>query len=140
MKSNTFNDTEWVELHLKGMTSEFPYLISNKGDVMSLNYNRTGQSRICKCKKGSNWHRMFKFAGAGVYSIASIVLSIFGNIPKPHSSYVVYHMDGNPANDSYDNLTWMSKQRLAFLTMNKKEILLRRKKDAAIRKQRNIKR
>lgn len=93
----------WKEI--KGY--EGRYLISSSGDVISLNYNRTGFAKMLTWKvnnKGYAWVELRKNGIKEQKLIHRLVAEAF--IDNPEGFDLVNHKDENPLNNDVDNLEW----------------------------------
>jgi len=83
------------------------YMISNYGNVKSLNYNNTRKEQILKPgkEKGGYLHvNLFKNGSAKKYKIHHLVLKTFVGLCP--SGMEGCHGDGNPSNNFVENLRW----------------------------------
>ena len=101
---------------------EYPdYMVSNMGNVKSLNYKRTREEKILKqnivrgycyvnlCKEGKPKH----------YQVHRLVAQAF--LPNPQNLLEVNHKDENKQNNCVDNLEWCSHTyNVNYGTRNKK--------------------
>lgn len=87
------------------------YQVSNTGKVRSLNYRRTGKTKVIKqstdklgyksvflCKDGKN-------KGYLVHRLVALAF-----IPNPNNYPVINHKDENPSNNYYKNLEWCTQE------------------------------
>lgn len=92
----------WKEI--KGY--EDKYLISNLGNVKSLNYNNTKfeKERLLDDKNGYKRVALLKNSKGKKFFVHRLVAEAF--IPNPNNYPIVNHKDGNPSNNNIDNLEW----------------------------------
>lgn len=93
----------WKEI--KGY--EGRYLISNSGDVISLNYKRTNKAKMLTWKinnKGYAWVELRKNGIKEQRLIHRLVAETFIDNPKGYE--IINHKDENPLNNDVDNLEW----------------------------------
>lgn len=87
------------------------YQVSNTGWVRSLNYRRSGRSKLLKqgtTKKGYKVVELHK-NGKGKHSrVHRLVAMTF--IPNPNNYKEVNHKDENPANNNVNNLEWCTSE------------------------------
>ncbi len=84
---------------------DFDYEVSNLGNVRSLNYNRTGKTRLLKIRQMPRGNRCVWLAGKQVRSVAQLVLTAFIE-PRPSDKHLAHHKDGDASNDNVENLEW----------------------------------
>lgn len=83
------------------------YQVSNLGNVRSLNYRRSGKSKLLKQgtdKKGYKQVGLWKNSKRKHYSVHRLVAIAF--LPNPNNLPQVNHKDENKANNNIDNLEW----------------------------------
>ena len=80
------------------------YLVSNLGNVMSINYRHTGNPRILKPKLRSGYLAIHRNSSSGDVPIHRLVAKAF--IPNPNNLPQVNHKDENKANNNLSNLEW----------------------------------
>lgn len=96
---------EWREI------DGFPnYMVSNTGEIKSLNYNKTGKEKVLIPHKLSNG-----YLGINLYDndkkscyllIHRLVAQAF--LPNPNGCRIINHKDENRSNNSVNNLEWCS--------------------------------
>lgn len=90
------------------------YQVSNLGNVRTLNYKRTGQTRLMTGLTDVRGYKSIAFreGGAGSrqkhYVVHRLVAMAF--IPNPENKPFVNHKDGNRANNRVDNLEWCTRR------------------------------
>ena len=85
------------------------YQVSNLGRLMSLNYGRTGKSKLMKPIDNSNGYLFVNLCKNGKRKITTIhrlVAEAF--LPNPDNLPEVNHKDENKENNRVDNLEWIS--------------------------------
>ena len=83
------------------------YQVSNKGNVRSLSWNKTGIIRNMYLKKHKNGYLQVELAKDGVkkmYLVHRLVAESF--IPNPSSLPIINHKDENKKNNNVENLEW----------------------------------
>ena len=109
---------EWREI------DGFPnYMVSNTGEIKSLNYNKTGKEKVLIPHKLSNG-----YLGINLYDdnkrscyllIHRLVAQAF--LPNPNGYSIINHKDENRSNNSVNNLEWCSyKYNLNYGNRNSK--------------------
>lgn len=109
---------EWREI------DGFPnYMVSNTGEIKSLNYNKTGKEKVLIPHKLSNG-----YLGINLYDndkkscyllIHRLVAQAF--LPNPNGCRIINHKDENRSNNSVNNLEWCShKYNLNYGNRNSK--------------------
>ena len=102
----------------------FPnYMVSNTGEIKSLNYNKTGKEKVLIPHKLSNG-----YLGINLYDndkkscyllIHRLVTQAF--LPNPNGCRIINHKDENRSNNSVNNLEWCShKYNLNYGNRNSK--------------------
>lgn len=102
----------------------FPnYMVSNTGEIKSLNYNKTGKEKVLIPHKLSNG-----YLGINLYDndkkscyllIHRLVAQAF--LPNPNGYRIINHKDENRSNNSVNNLEWCSyKYNLNYGNRNSK--------------------
>ena len=89
---------------------EGKYQISNRGNVKSLNYLRTGKERILKPQKtgkGYLFVYLYKDGKAKKYLVHQLVATVFCD--NPHGFKEVNHIDEDKTNNCANNLEWCSR-------------------------------
>lgn len=113
---------------------EGKYSVSNTGQVFSLNFNRTGQTRKLKPRKNSDGYLrvvLYQEGKANDYFTHHLVLETFkGN---PDNKTECDHIDGNKTNNHISNLRWVTR------TENMNNPITRKKKSAAVKGKNNPK-
>lgn len=87
------------------------YKISNYGNVLSLNYRRSGSAKTLKLKHCPSGYRTIILCKDGIRSdklIHRLVASAF--IPNPLQYPQVNHKDENKFNNNVSNLEWCNEQ------------------------------
>ena len=101
---------------------EGKYQVSNTGKVRSLNYKRTGKTKILKIREDKNGYTVVtltKNSKKKTYSVHRLVAQAF--IPNPNDLPEVNHKDENPANNFYTNLEWCTHEyNINYGTHNEK--------------------
>ena len=88
---------------------EGKYQVSNTGQVRTLNYKRTGQTKILKQGIGTHGYKiinLYKNHSSKTYTVHRLVAQAF--IPNPNNYPVVNHKDENKHNNAVWNLEWAS--------------------------------
>ena len=105
----------------------FPgYIVSEFGDVYSVNYGHTGISKKLKQKPtrcGYFIVGLYKNKKAYWKTVHRLVADAF--IPNPENKPQVNHLDGNKKNNKVDNLEWVSASentKHAFAVLGKKSV------------------
>lgn len=109
---------EWKEID--GFSN---YMVSNTGEIKSLNYNKTGKEKVLIPHKLSNG-----YLGINLYDndkkscyllIHRLVAQAF--LPNPNGYRIINHKDENRSNNSVNNLEWCSyKYNLNYGNRNSK--------------------
>ena len=87
------------------------YQVSNTGRVRSLNYNRTGETKVLKQgtnKGGYKRVNLYKDGKFKIYFVHRLVALVF--IPNPNNYPVINHKDENPKNNTVWNLEWCTQE------------------------------
>ncbi len=79
------------------------YQISSFGNILSLNYNKTGKSKLLKPFKSKCKYLQVTLEGKR-YSVHRLVAEAF--IPNPDNLPYINHKDENGLNNHVDNLEW----------------------------------
>lgn len=111
----------WVDIE----GYEGKYCLSDKGEIMSLNYNNTGKPGLLKLKTnklGFLEVKLSKNNKAKDYMVANLVGQYFVDGYKKGA--VIYNIDGNRANCNKDNLKWIlpTEQRHLMYNNGKRKI------------------
>lgn len=86
------------------------YQVSNYGNVRSLNYKRTGKSKILKQQKHKSGYlkvNLYINGSMRTYLVHRLVCEAF--IDNPENKPEVNHVDGNKGNNAIDNLEWTTR-------------------------------
>ena len=96
------------------------YMVSNLGNIKSLNYRRTGKEEYLTFLTNSTEHIqviLFKNGNKKPFQVHILVAQAF--IPNPENKSEVHHIDGNPANNSVDNLMWVTHKEHRIIHQSK---------------------
>ena len=94
-------------------------IISDHGRLISLNYYRKGIIQQLKTYLNKDCHLevAVKFKGKNhMIRIHKLVAESF--VPNPDNKTEVHHLDGNPINNHYKNLLWVTPDEHHMLTSN----------------------
>lgn len=83
------------------------YMVSNFGNVKSLNYAKRGYAKILSPKKnnrGRLWVELRNCGNKKQFLIHRLVAMAF--IPNPNNYPQINHIDENPQNNNVENLEW----------------------------------
>lgn len=86
---------------------EGKYQVSNLGNIRSLNFHRSHETKIMKCildKDGYSIIMLYKDGKGTIYKVHRLVAEAF--IPNPNGFPCVNHKDENPSNNDVTNLEW----------------------------------
>lgn len=101
---------------------EGKYQVSNTGRVRSLNYGRTGKTKVLKQSTNKGGYKnivLYKDGKLKGYSVHRLVALAF--IPNPLNLPQVNHKDENPSNNAVWNLEWCTpKYNSTYGNRNKK--------------------
>lgn len=87
------------------------YQVSNTGKVRSLNYRRTGETKVLKPSTSKLGYKSVNLCKDGKnkgYLVHRLVALAF--IPNPNNYPVVNHKDENPSNNTVWNLEWCTQE------------------------------
>lgn len=104
----------------KEITGYPNYMVSNKGNVKSLNYNHTGREKIMKQYYQQTGYLLIGLSNNGKkwYLVHRLVAQAF--IPNPNNLPQVNHKDENKQNNCVQNLEWCNqKYNMNYGTRNK---------------------
>ena len=93
---------------------EYPnYKVSNEGNVLSLNYNGSGKSKILKFGDSRNYRNvtLYNYRHKKTFKIHRLVAEEFCINTKKYLE--VNHIDGNKLNNNYKNLEWCTRKENA---------------------------
>lgn len=87
------------------------YEISNLGRVKSLNYNNTGRCKLLKLTPGKHYLQLTICKNGTKYGkrVHQLVAEAF--IPNPDNLPEVNHKNGNKADNTINNLEWVTNQQ-----------------------------
>lgn len=83
------------------------YQVSNFGQILSLNYERTRKPKLLKTSKDKNGYlrvSLYKNGKQNYFQIHRLVAETF--LPNPNNLPQVNHIDENKENNRVDNLEW----------------------------------
>ena len=95
---------------------ENKYQVSNLGNVRSLNYLNTGETKNLKQKLNRYNYlevTLSKNNKTKQFMVERLVAEAF--IPNSNTNMVVTHIDNDKLNNNVDNLRWISKTEMKFL-------------------------
>ena len=85
------------------------YEVSNRGNMKSLNYRRTGKEGILKAVKDKDGYlrvQLWKDGKRKMYAVHRLVAQAF--LPNPNNLPIINHKDENKQNNKVENLEWCS--------------------------------
>lgn len=95
----------------------FPYEVSNLGNIVSLNYNRTGKRQLMKPVDTNGYLTIYLYDNDGYRTrqkVHRLVAFAFVKNPKPEEYLIVDHIDRNKLNNKADNLRWVNYSENGF--------------------------
>ena len=94
------------------------FMISTKGRIFSLNYNKTGEIKELKVFLNADGHKeiTLKFKGQN-YNRRIHRLVAIAFIPNPDNKPHVHHIDGNSLNNDINNLMWVTEEEHNVLSV-----------------------
>ena len=99
---------------------EGKYQISNKGNIRSLNYRRTGKTKILQPGKDKDGYLLIGLRKDGkkkTYKIHRLVAEAF--LENPNKKPQINHIDGNKQNNHISNHEWTTnKENMAHSYTN----------------------
>ena len=78
------------------------YQVSNLGEVRSLNYRRTGKTKVLQHRYSGGYDNVILQGKS--YKVHRLVAQAF--IPNPNNLPIINHRDENKTNNLYTNLEW----------------------------------
>ena len=117
----------WKDIYFEDNVNKYDftrlYMVSNMGNVKSLNYNHTGKEKILspeKTKKGYLRVQLCKDGKRKQFYIHRLVLHVFD--PDGYfEGAEINHIDENKENNSVENLEWVTtKENINHGTRNKR--------------------
>ena len=100
----------WRTAIVNGETWE-NYQVSNFGQILSLNYNRSGKSKLLKLGKNTQGYLQVQLSKNGkrkTFRVNRLVAETF--ISNPDNLPEVNHKDEDKTNNSVENLEWVTKK------------------------------
>lgn len=85
---------------------EEKYMVSNLGNVMSLNYQNTKRAKIMSPVKHHLGYLLVHLGQNKIKMVHTLVAEAF--IPNPDGKKFVNHIDGNKSNNKVSNLEWVT--------------------------------
>ena len=85
---------------------EGKYMISNKGNVMSMNYQNTRKPKVLIPVKHHLGYLLVHLGSSKIKMVHTLVAEAF--IPNPEGKPFVNHIDGNKSNNVVSNLEWVT--------------------------------
>ena len=102
----------------------FPnYMVSNTGEIKSLNYNKTGKEKVLIPHKLSNGYLSINLYDNDKKSCYLLIHRLVAQafLPNPNGYRIINHKDENRSNNSVNNLEWCSyKYNLNYGNRNSK--------------------
>lgn len=84
------------------------YKVSNLGNVLSISYNKTNNSKLIKGSYSNNYHRVgIRLKGKRKWFFTHVLVAKHF-CDKYSYQYQVNHIDGNTLNNNFNNLEWVS--------------------------------
>ena len=109
---------EWKEI------DGFPnYMVSNTGEIKSLNYNKTGREKVLIPHKLSNGYLGINLYDSNKRSCYLLIHRVVAQafLPNPSGYKIINHKDENRSNNFVSNLEWCSyKYNLNYGNRNSK--------------------
>lgn len=84
------------------------YQVSNLGNVRSLKWNNTNQTRLLTPFMNGGYLRVGFRVNKILHNHLIHVLVAKAFIPNPHNKSIVNHIDGNKLNNNVNNLEWVT--------------------------------
>lgn len=97
------------------------YQVSDRGNVLSLNYRNNGYAKRLTPKrnsKGRLWVLLYRDGEKKPFLIHRLVAAAF--IPNPEQFPEINHKDENPLNNSVENLEWCTRKYNVRYYFNKR--------------------
>lgn len=100
------------------------YQISNKGQVKSLNYNKTKQHKILKqFKINSGYYKIRLLRGGKTFFVHRLVAEVFLIFDKENKNLDVDHINHDRGNNTVSNLQILSHRENVKKIINRKKVL-----------------
>lgn len=106
LKDNGINiEEKWIYLN----NEKSNYKIRSNGEVLSVNFNKTGKSKLRKISISRTGYRYIVLHHKGKmykFQLHQLVAKYF--IPNPENKSQVNHIDGDKSNNDVSNLEWVT--------------------------------